>query len=253
MTNRARCSDYLAAYINHTSTRLNTEDLPLWRTAGLLIGDDGFLRPETLRRTSPDSESMIANALVWILSKIMNFLDHGLEAREFAYTEWNKLQLELEFWHSNLPNRFKHYGHLPPDPNSSDPARLHFSEVLYSVPSCSVTMQHYHFAQIILILHMPHEIATSAGDRLRRLREIPEKIATYSRSIVAIALARPPGFVRIHMLQPLFVAGQCLEQLGEREVILSLLRGIESDLGWATEYRVKELLTEWGWENERQD
>ena len=34
--NFARC-DYLAAYINHTKTRLDTEDLPVWTSAGLLL------------------------------------------------------------------------------------------------------------------------------------------------------------------------------------------------------------------------
>jgi hypothetical protein len=37
--NFSRC-DYLAAYINHTKTRLHTEDLPLWRSAGLLLDDE---------------------------------------------------------------------------------------------------------------------------------------------------------------------------------------------------------------------
>lgn len=122
-----------------------------------------------------------------------------------------------------------------------------FAEVFYSLPCCSVTMQHYHFAQIILLLHQPRDDSNSFRDRLRQYREIPEKIVHHSREICANALGRPPGHVRIHMLQPLFVAGQCLESSEERKVIIGLLRGIETDLGWATEYRVKELLGEWGW------
>jgi hypothetical protein len=34
----------------------------------------------------------------------------------------------------------------------------------------------------------------------------------------------------------------------ERRVIFDLLRGIESDLGWATDYRVKQLLKGWRWD-----
>jgi hypothetical protein len=51
-------------------------------------------------------------------------------------------------------------------------------------------------------------------------------------------------------VQPLFVAGQCLTETRERRIILDLLRGIESDLGWATDYRVRQLLKEWGWNEE---
>ena len=56
--------------------------------------------------------------------------------------------------------------------------------------------------------------------------------------------------MRVHQTQPLFVAGQCLSQSHERQVVLELLRGIETDLGWATENRVQKLLNEWGWVND---
>ena len=62
-----------------------------------------------------------------------------------------------------------------------------------------------------------------------------------------IALSRPEASVRVHQTQPLFVAGQCLSQSHERNMILELLRGTESDLGWATENRVQQLLKDWGW------
>ena len=62
-----------------------------------------------------------------------------------------------------------------------------------------------------------------------------------------IALSRPEASVRVHQTQPLFVAGQCLSQNHERHMILELLRGTESDLGWATENRVQQLLKGWGW------
>jgi hypothetical protein len=46
----------------------------------------------------------------------------------------------------------------------------------------------------------------------------------------------------------MFVSGQCLMEPRERRTIIGLLRGIEADTGWATEYRVKQLLREWGWD-----
>lgn len=49
------------------------------------------------------------------------------------------------------------------------------------------------------------------------------------------------------MTQPLYVAGQCLTHHRERRVLLDLLRGIEMDYGWPTQYRVLQLEEEWGW------
>lgn len=62
-----------------------------------------------------------------------------------------------------------------------------------------------------------------------------------------IACSRPEASVKVHSTQPLFVAGQCLTHYSERKVVLDLLRSIERDLGWATEYRVEQLIKEWGW------
>src|SRR5207247_110655 len=83
--------------------------------------------------------------------------------------------------------------------------------------------------------------------RLESYRAIEIEMCYHSHETVGISLSRPDGSVRVHSLQPLFVAGQCLTTGRERKIILSLLRGIEKDLGWATEYRVKQLLLHWGW------
>jgi hypothetical protein len=40
------------------------------------------------------------------------------------------------------------------------------------------------------------------------------------------------------MLQPLYLSGLCLEHREERETILKLLRGIETELGWTASHRV---------------
>jgi hypothetical protein len=77
--NFARC-DYLAAFINRTPTRLDTGDLSLWRSAGLLIDDEGLVEPSKwdyssyYHREDEMREDMVSNALVWLLSKIMNYL-----------------------------------------------------------------------------------------------------------------------------------------------------------------------------------
>jgi hypothetical protein len=124
--------------------------------------------------------------------------------------------------------------------------------MFFSIPLCGASIQHYHFARILLLLYKPQtafEAGISVSNRIRTYRDIAKQIDHHSREICGVALGRPPGFVRIHMLQPLFIAGQCLEKTEERKVILDLIRGIENDTGWATEYRAKELIAEWGWES----
>jgi hypothetical protein len=105
-------------------------------------------------------------------------------------------------------------------------------------------------ARIILLINKPHESTarrSTLSNRLTSYRSIELEVRHHSQEICGIALARPEGSVRIHQVQPLFVAGQCLVDNRERRIILDLLRSIESDLGWATDYRVQQLLKEWDW------
>ena len=105
-------------------------------------------------------------------------------------------------------------------------------------------------ARILLLINKPHESTSRRNTitwRLQSYRSIETEIGYHSREILGIALSRPDGSVRINSLQPLFVSGQCVTDSRERRVAIRMLRAIEADLGWATEYRVQQLLKEWGW------
>lgn len=219
-------------------------------------------------------EDMISNALIWLMSKIINFLASGdsidnvfpqdrlspngiLGINQMLLLErWKELEKELDIWYKGLPDTFKPCARLPPVTNGSYPVdsqRALFSEIWYSIPMCASTMQSYHMARTILLLNRPHESTarrSTVSDRLHSYRTIEREVRYHSHEICGIALGRPEGSVRIHQVQPLFVAGQCLTEARERRIILDLLRGIESDLGWATDYRVRQLLKEWGWNEE---
>ena len=219
-------------------------------------------------------EDMISNALIWLMSKIINFLASGdsidnvypqdrlsptgiLGINQMLLLErWKELEKELEIWFTGLPDTFKPCARLPPVSNGNYPAdspRALFSEIWYSIPMCASTMQSYHMARTILLMNRPHESTarrSTLSDRLHSYRAIEKEVRYHSYEICGIALGRPEGSVRIHQVQPLFVAGQCLTESRERRIILDLLRGIESDLGWATDYRVRQLLKEWGWNEE---
>jgi len=166
---------------------------------------------------------------------------------------WKELEKELDTWLKGLPDTFKPCARLPPVTDGSiptDSARALFHEIWYSIPMCASTMQSYHMARTILLINKPHESTarrSTLSNRLHSYRSIEVEVRYHSHEICGIALGRPEGSVRIHQVQPLFVAGQCLTDSRERRVLLELLRGVENDLGWATDYRVQQLLKEWNW------
>ncbi|TVY65642.1 Transcriptional regulatory protein moc3 [Lachnellula suecica] len=270
--------DFLAAFINEGQTRLNTEDIGLWRAAGLLLDDQGFVIPSNSEDSQfPERqlvmrEDMISNALIWLMSKIINYLASGdsvdhvfpqnrgspvgfIGINQMVLLErWKELEKELDIWHKGLPDTFKPCARLPPITDGSVPAdspRATFSEIWYSMSMCASTMQSYHMARTILLINKPHESTarrSTISNRLTSYRSIETEVRHHTHEICGIALGRPEGSVRIHQVQPLFVAGQCLTDNRERRIVLDLLRGVESDLGWATDYRVKKLLKEWNWD-----
>lgn len=267
--------------INECHTRLNTDDLVLWTEAGLQLDHMGFVRPSNIGATGyPEGddvmkEDLICNALVWILSKIVNFISAGDNlslsvndnrsvdsgplgvSQQVLLERWYRLEAELDTWYNGLPATFRACARVAPSQlphnkhveEAQDLATL--QEVWHSIPMCASSMQHYHMARILLLINKPHESTSRRSTitlRLQSYRSIEAEIGHHSREILGIALARPAGSVRINSLQPLFVSGQCVTDTRERRVAIRLLRAVEADLGWATEYRVQQLLKEWGWD-----
>lgn len=118
---------------------------------------------------------------------------------------------------------------------------------------CASIMQIYHMGQILLHMNKPHE-STQGGStvcaRLNSYQSVLVACQKHSRDIVGISLARTDDAVRIHSIQPLFTAGQCLSDASERQVVLNLLRDVEADVGWSTDYRVRQLLEQWQWQDQ---
>ena len=266
--------------INQCQTRLDTEDFSLWRAAGLHLDDEGFVIPSNTddfdypERQVAMREDMICNALIWLMSKIINFLALG-DTVNSVYVQnkknptglygvnqmtlldrWRGLEKELDIWHKGLPVTFNPSARLPPETAASlphDSPRTVFSEIWYSMPMCASTMQSFHMARILLLVNKPYDSTvrqTTVANRLSSYRTIDAVVRHHSHEICGIALGRPEGSVRIHQVQPLFVAGQCMHEDRERQIVLDILRGIEADLGWATDYRMKQLVKDWGWEGE---
>jgi hypothetical protein len=72
-----------------------------------------------------------------------------------------------------------------------------------------------------------------------------EMLNHHAVEICAIALSRPDEAARVHMLQPLYMAGRCLTDIADRRTVVMLIDSIEDELGWHAKYRVEALLEEW--------
>ncbi|KAL9046493.1 MAG: hypothetical protein Q9214_000684 [Letrouitia sp. 1 TL-2023] len=239
--------DFLSAFINECQTRLDTEDIRLWREAGLLLDENDLVIAsnsienvgESFNPTSADGQGL--------RSSTPESTGIGL-SQQMLLEQWTKLKTELDVWFNGVPETF-----MPTARITTSLYGEEFVEIWHSLPMCAATVLSWHMAQVLLLINKPHETTarrSTVTERLKSYRTIQAEMTFHSREICGICLARPEACVRIHSLQPLFVAGQCLTRTAERKVIHDLLRGIETDLGWATEYRVRQLHKEWGWEHE---
>jgi len=164
-------------------------------------------------------EDMISNALIWLSSRICNYIAAGegfnpvpagdrteapLEdepgevgkSQKSLLGKWKGFQHELGVWFVGLPATFKSSARIksklqrpftdvqlfPPETGNKNP----FAEIWYSVPMCGATMQHYHMARIFLLINKPHETTarrTTIASRLQSYREIEEEIVQHCYEI----------------------------------------------------------------------
>lgn len=285
-------ADYLAAYINNSKTRLDPDNLTMWKAAGLPVTDDGTLTysdPTTpgsaiVSYRPGDREDLVSCTLIWIVLRTMNFIapqedtaasttntprsldspatkdgsDAGapnpIRAR---ITRWKQLRRQLEDWYDNLPFTFQPYAIMgaqnPSDHTSDHPPR--FTRIFFSVPMCAAALQLYHFAQILLLLNQPVDESDTRNlaNRLRMFRKVSEESEHHSRQICGIALGKPPPAVARQMVHSLYLAGLCFEEKDDRMVVMELLKNIERETGALTARRVKELREQWGWDEEVQE
>lgn len=191
----------------------------------------------------------------------------GVRQRELL-DYWEELENQLRVWHLGLPDGFH-----PTATRSCLGEAEWETEKWFSRAMCASTMQWYLFARIQLLHNKPHlstarpanmlggdAPGTSLANRHASYQAIIHQSRAYAKDIVAIANGRADEGTRVHSVQPLWTAGLVLgrdEHPGEngevsvecdawRTTIIQLLRGIEHDMGWAAEYRVRGLMELWG-------
>jgi hypothetical protein len=101
---------------------------------------------------------------------------------------------------------------------------------------------------ILILVNRPQEstaIRSSVTARLRGYRYTLEQSNHHAREICGIHLANPPDAVRLHSLEPLYVAGQVMRSHSERRVVIELFQNIQRDIGWSTAHHMTMLQHEW--------
>jgi hypothetical protein len=267
--------DYLGSYFTRSPTHFNPEEHSLWCTAGISINEKNELNVVPSGSTSFTQEDQATNGLIWLVSKVINFLAKSKESQIAQWTgsppanspeaqgtssssqssypdtsTWLKLSFEFQTWFDGVPETFRPSVRIehPKDLSRPEGSQLPFPEIFHGLTTCAAAMQHYHFGRIALLLNRPPDIMSApstAFDRLQGYREVTKEVEFRSREVCGLALGRPHGGVRIFMIPILYAVGQCLESPEEHQIIIDLLRGVEADLGWATEYAVQKLQASW--------
>lgn len=249
----------------------------MWRRMGVSLCSQGCLtvgnhsfHPEH----NIDRIDLISNTLVWLLCRIVNFVASYVDDMESlepskSRETWNQLKSELEIWFAALPRIFQPCSRVELSQIRSSGERngccnraksLIQHETWYSNGMCASTMQSYYMAQIILTLYKPRSHQTRSAvpnshtniprprksvDALSELNRISAELQTHAIEICAIAISHPEEAARVHMLQPLYLAGRCLGDPSDRATVVNLIESIEDELGWHAKYRVEALLEEW--------
>ncbi|KAJ5156844.1 hypothetical protein N7492_009647 [Penicillium capsulatum] len=269
--------DHLGSYLTRTSTHLDPTNLALWRAAGISIDDQMKFHIVKDGSLALSQDDQAANGLSWLICKVINFLAQSKQSQIAQWTgspqenmsqspstsneagnppcpdtnTWLDLCFDIQTWFEGVPETFRPCVRIErPRTFTEAPegTQSPFPEVFYSQATCAFAMQHYHFGRIALLLNRPADMVSApstAFDRLQGYREVTKEVEYRSRELCGIALGRPRGEVRIHMVPLLFAVGQCLESVEEHRVIIDLLRGLEADWGWATEYAIQKLQASW--------
>lgn len=256
-------------------TRVSTENLDLWRAAGLPLDEEGRLAGNVLtpdvHENQHQMEEVVVYGLLRLLCKIVNLCaDDGADDSDTMVSSrnqteqqgdaWSAVSSELDTWYHALPTSFQSELTLPysKDDGGSRPpdSRKCFSiEKWFPNPICAVGMAYYRMAHMLLVIQRPalSMPAHRHFDLLRAYRELQHELQGSATKIFAIALGHTEESVRLRLLQPLYVSGRCLIDPQERKMLVKMLRAIEAELGVATAYRVRDLMDEWGTSEEELD
>lgn len=195
-----------------------------------------FWKP--VKEMSELGQDDLADRAVYWLSQSVNYCAHATSP---ALSVTDKIDLgeallaALERWKSFLGPEYW------PLPSRSVTAGSVFKPIWIHPPRFAVAMQVYHFARILVTLHLPAVSAAGFQGYLKTQRVLSEAVD----GICGIALELKDEGCQILSAQCLFGAGLCTQDEGKREFILELIRRCERRTGWPMASLIEDLRGEW--------
>ncbi|KAL4876331.1 hypothetical protein BJY04DRAFT_142861 [Aspergillus karnatakaensis] len=235
-------NDMLNGFVTRRKTRIDTNDLVLWRQMGLPLDGYGNLISELSHEN--DLETVFFKALLRMMCQLVNS-DLG------DASQWNTLNDMFDRWQSAVPPSFYIPVAWPPVErifsHNIDPFTR---EIWFSSDICAVTLAFYHMSRLLLLVSRPMELfmqqSRSNEDLLSTYNNLQQELRKHAMEIIPIMHALPSDTVQKYMLQPLYVAGRTLTDDKERKSLLHILRHMGDNLGLFPDYRMQDLCEEWG-------
>ncbi|KAJ0417280.1 hypothetical protein BJY00DRAFT_209952 [Aspergillus carlsbadensis] len=232
-------NDMLNAFVMKRKTRVNTDDLGLWRKMGVPLDDHGNL---ATRSTDSQLEGSLFKALVRMMCQLVNseLSDSG---------QWTILKGHFDRWQSTVPQSFYIPITWPPvvEPSTIQNVDTFNREIWFASDISAITIAFYHMSRMILLINRPVDLfINQQEDLLSAYNILQQELRQHALEIIPIMHAKPSETVQKYMLQPLYVAGRCLTDERERKSLLQILRNMADDFGLFTDDRIKDLCEEWG-------
>ncbi|KAL3458309.1 hypothetical protein BJX64DRAFT_302060 [Aspergillus heterothallicus] len=234
--------DVLNAFVMRRKSRLDTDDLVLWRKMGLPLNDQGYLMIGSAER---QLESILFKGLLRMMCQLVN-------SDLSSARQWTILKESFDRWQAIVPQSFYIPITWPPvaEPSTTQSADAFAREIWFSSDMSAITLAFYHMSRIILLVNRPMDLFIyQTGDRddlLSAYNTLQQELRQHAMEIIPIMHAMPSETVQKYMLQPLYVAGRCLTDERERKGLLQILRNMADDFGLFTDDRIKDLCQEWG-------
>ncbi|KAH0348184.1 hypothetical protein KCU83_g6330, partial [Aureobasidium melanogenum] len=270
--------DFQESFISLRPTRVDTSDRQLWQGFGLPFQEDGRLGSvQTILDPTLDprmKEVIVLRMLTWLLCRTTNHIasrtrpNIALQSPVSSFDgptnrpdrapgkDWEAINHDLDLLHSAARST------ALLDPDTSLPlterdgeiiSEIFVEEAWYISGTSAMAAMLLHAAKILLLSCMPSDILPGmspvqggAPDWISAYRALQKEMAAHAKAVFAIVIGTPQAVVKLHCLQPLYIAGRCLTHQRDQRKLIGLLVDLENKLGVASGYRVQDLLREWG-------
>ncbi|KAL4804688.1 hypothetical protein BDV18DRAFT_26830 [Aspergillus unguis] len=230
-------NDMLNSFVTKQRTRIDPDNLVLWRDMGLPV--DGLGNLIFPPPTNAQLHTILFKALVRLMCQLVN-------ANLANRTQWTTVNEQFDLWQASVPEAFYIPITWPPlDANAAvnDPFER---EMWFASDTSAITLAFYHMARTILLNNRPVDLPEPGGKELNTSETLNQDLRKHAMEIIPIMNAMPSETLQKHMLQPLYVAGRCLTDDKERKALLRILQNMADDFGLFTDYRIQDLCEEWG-------